>query len=72
MVWKSSYVQVIQTAPILFIKVKGITGDKTAKWCPENVWATTSVDWVLKVSAKFLSEVETGPAGKIFVVFWLF
>lgn len=37
MVWKSSYVQVIQTAPILFIEVKGIAGDKTAKWCPENV-----------------------------------
>lgn len=44
MVWKSSYVQVTQTAPILFIEVKGIAGDKTAKWCPENVWTTTSVD----------------------------
>lgn len=57
--------QVVQISPILVIEAKGIVGDKTAKWCLESGSATAGVNQVPKVSAKFLSEMETSTAGKI-------
>lgn len=57
--------QVVQTSPILVIEAEGIVGDKTSKWCLENDSATAGVGQVPKVSAKFLSEVETSTAGEV-------
>lgn len=44
MVWKPSYVQAVQAAPVLSSKAKGSAGDKTAEWCPDKIWATAGVD----------------------------